>query len=62
VLDAVLDRPTAAEQQAIEQAMTRGLQIMPELLRGGAQKAMLSLHSRNTGDAGDPDDPASTGT
>jgi PTH1 family peptidyl-tRNA hydrolase len=62
VLDAVLDRPTAAEQQAIEQAMSRALDIVPEMLRSGAQKAMHSLHSRNDGDAGssdNPEDPAS---
>jgi PTH1 family peptidyl-tRNA hydrolase len=58
VLDAVLDRPPAAEQQAIEQAMARSLEVMPELLRTGAQKAMHSLHSRNTGDTGETDDPA----
>jgi PTH1 family peptidyl-tRNA hydrolase len=52
VLDAVLDRPTQAEQQAIDEALSRALEIMPELLRSGAQKAMLSLHSRNAGDAG----------
>jgi peptidyl-tRNA hydrolase, PTH1 family len=52
VLDAVLDRPTQAEQQAIDEAMARALEIMPELLRSGAQKAMLSLHSRNAGDCG----------
>jgi PTH1 family peptidyl-tRNA hydrolase len=51
VLDAVLDRPTPAEQQAIDEAMTRALEIMPELLRSGAQNAMLSLHSRNAGDS-----------
>lgn len=52
VLDAVLDRPTEAEQQAIDGAMAHALEIMPELLHSGAQKAMLSLHSR------DADDPA----
>lgn len=52
VLDAVLDRPTPAEQQAIDEALSRALEIVPELLRAGAQKAMLSLHSRNAGDAG----------
>jgi PTH1 family peptidyl-tRNA hydrolase len=52
VLDAVLDRPTQSEQQAIDEAMARALEIMPELLRSGAQKAMLSLHSRNAGDSG----------
>jgi PTH1 family peptidyl-tRNA hydrolase len=51
VLDAVLNRPTAAEQQAIEEAMARALEIMPELLRSGAQKAMLTLHSRPSDDA-----------
>jgi PTH1 family peptidyl-tRNA hydrolase len=48
VLGSVLDRPTGAEQEAIEQAMTRGLDILPELLRSGAQKAMHSLHSANS--------------
>ena len=52
MLDAVLDRPTPAEQQAIDEALSRALEIVPELLRAGAQKAMLSLHSRNAGDAG----------
>ena len=33
-------------------AMARALEIMPELLGSGAQKAMLSLHSRNAGDPG----------
>ena len=50
VLDAVLDRPTQAEQQAIDEALSRALEIMPELLRSGAQKAMHSLHSRNAGE------------
>ena len=47
VLDAVLDRPTPDEQQAIDEALSRALEIMPELLRSGAQRAMHSLHSRN---------------
>lgn len=51
VLDAVLNRPTQAEQQAIDEALSRALEIMPELLRSGAQKAMHSLHSRNAGEA-----------
>jgi PTH1 family peptidyl-tRNA hydrolase len=50
VLGAVLDRPTQSEQQAIDEALSRALDIMPELLRSGAQKAMHSLHSRNSGD------------
>ncbi len=47
VLDAVLDRPTAAEQTAIEDAMSRALEAIPELLDSGAQKAMHRLHSGN---------------
>jgi peptidyl-tRNA hydrolase, PTH1 family len=47
VIGSVLDRPTASEQQMIEQAMTRSLEVMPELLRSGAQKAMHALHSGN---------------
>jgi PTH1 family peptidyl-tRNA hydrolase len=54
VLDAVLDRPTQAEQQAIDEAVSRALEVMPELLSSGAQTAMLSLHSRNAGGA-DPE-------
>ena len=45
VLDAVLDRPTLAEQQLIDEAMQRALAVLPELLRDGAQKAMNRLHS-----------------
>jgi len=45
VLDAVLDRPTGAEQRMIDEAMHRALDIVPELLRDGAQKAMNRLHS-----------------
>jgi PTH1 family peptidyl-tRNA hydrolase len=45
VLDAVLDRPTLAEQQLIDEAMQRALAVLPELLRAGAQKAMHRLHS-----------------
>jgi PTH1 family peptidyl-tRNA hydrolase len=52
VLDAVLDRPSASEQHAIEEAMQRALEALPELLRGGAQRAMQRLHG---GEAGPPD-------
>ena len=45
VLDAVLDRPTAAEQALIDDAIARSLEALPELLRGDAQKAMHRLHS-----------------
>jgi PTH1 family peptidyl-tRNA hydrolase len=47
VIDSVLDRPTASEQRVIEEAMTRSLDLIPELLRDGAEKAMHKLHSAN---------------
>jgi PTH1 family peptidyl-tRNA hydrolase len=52
VLDAVLDRPLAGEQQLIDEAMQRALDCMPELLRGNGQKAMHRLHSGNDNDNG----------
>jgi len=45
VLDAVLDRPTAPEQQLIDAAMQRALEALPEMLHEGPQKAMHRLHS-----------------
>ena len=48
VLDAVLDRPTAAEQVLIDDALRRALDALPELLRGESQKAMHRLHTGNT--------------
>jgi PTH1 family peptidyl-tRNA hydrolase len=52
VIDAVLDRPSAAEQQLLDEALERGLEAVPEMLRLGAQKAMHNLHSRNAGPDG----------
>lgn len=48
VIDAVLDRPSASEQDVIDEALSRALEVMPELLRSGAQVAMNTLHSRET--------------
>ena len=47
VLDAVLDRPQADEQQAIDAATARALDCVPALLRGEGQKAMHRLHTGN---------------
>ena len=46
VIDAVLDRATPAEQQLIDAALTRSLAALPEMLREGAQQAMLRLHTK----------------
>jgi peptidyl-tRNA hydrolase, PTH1 family len=51
VIGSVLDRPTGSEQQAIDEALSRSLEIVPELLRSGAEKAMHKLHSANPGGA-----------
>ena len=54
VIDAVLDRASAAEQQSIDAALARAYAALPELLRGDAQKVMKMLHTRDEpGDAGE---------
>ncbi|WP_225756880.1 aminoacyl-tRNA hydrolase [Cardiobacterium sp. Marseille-Q4385] len=45
VVDYVLHPPGKAEQAQIDTAITRGLNILPILLQGGAEKAMHRLHS-----------------
>lgn len=47
VIDAVLDRPTAAEEEAINAAVARALAALPMMLTDGAQRAMHRLHSDN---------------
>jgi len=46
VIDAVLDRPTGAEQRQIEGAMQRAHEVMSQLAAGDGQKAMLRLHTK----------------
>jgi PTH1 family peptidyl-tRNA hydrolase len=55
VLDAVLDRPSAAEQQSIDSAIQRAQACLPGLLRGDGQKAMHQLHTGNPA-GGEPAD------
>ena len=47
VIDAVLDRASAAEQQLIDAALARAYAALPELLRGDPQKLMKMLHTRD---------------
>lgn len=47
VIDAVLDRPSADEQRAIDAALTRALEVMPQLLAGEMQRAIQRLHDGN---------------
>ncbi len=45
VIGSVLDRPPAAEQRVIEDAVSRSLAVLPDLMQGGGQKAMHALHT-----------------
>lgn len=54
VIDAVLDRPSPAEQQAIDDALDRAQAILPLLLTEGAQRATHQLHSGNPKSARTP--------
>ncbi len=47
VLDAVLSRASSAEQKLIDDAMARGLAVMPQLMAGATQKAIQQLHTRS---------------
>jgi peptidyl-tRNA hydrolase, PTH1 family len=51
VLGYVLQAPRAEDRQAIEESITRSLQIFPQILRGDLQAAMLKLHTRPKPDA-----------
>jgi len=45
--DYVLEKPPAEEREAVEDAIARSLEIMPLLLAGDMQAAMLKLHSQD---------------
>jgi PTH1 family peptidyl-tRNA hydrolase len=45
VIDAVLSRASAAEQKLIDDALARGLAVMPQFISGATQKAMQALHT-----------------
>ena len=46
VLDAVLSRASSDEQKLIDEAMARGLAVMPQFMAGATQKAIQQLHTR----------------
>ena len=48
VIDYVLERPRLEERELIDAALGRALDVVPELVRDGTQKAMQSLHTRGT--------------
>jgi PTH1 family peptidyl-tRNA hydrolase len=45
--DYVLEKPPAEEREAIEGAIARSLEVLPLMLAGDAQAAMLKLHSQD---------------
>ena len=47
VIDYVLERPRAEERRLIEAALSSALDVIPELVRDGTQKAMQTLHTRD---------------
>ncbi|MFZ4498823.1 MAG: aminoacyl-tRNA hydrolase [Burkholderiales bacterium] len=42
----VLDRPSRAEEDSIELAMRRALDVWPDMARGDFEKAMMQLHTQ----------------
>lgn len=46
VVDYVLSRPSQEERRAIEQAIDRALDVVPELVSGELQRAMNALHAK----------------
>lgn len=47
VLNYVLGRPSAEDTRLIEDAISAGLDVVPELISEGGQKAIHRLHTRN---------------
>jgi PTH1 family peptidyl-tRNA hydrolase len=45
--DYVLEKPPAAEREAIEGAIARALELVPQMLEGDLQGAMQKLHTRD---------------
>jgi peptidyl-tRNA hydrolase, PTH1 family len=54
VIGYVLQPPRTDERTAIEESITRSLQIFPQIVRGDLQAAMLKLHTRPKTDAEPP--------
>ena len=45
VVDYVLHRPAKAEQEAIDAALARALNILPQLVQGQTEAALMTLHT-----------------
>jgi peptidyl-tRNA hydrolase, PTH1 family len=55
--DYVLQKPTAEEKTAIDQAIDRALQVLPEMMTGDIQAAIQKLHSGEPKPAPEKKDP-----
>jgi len=55
--DYVLQKPPAEEREAIEGAIARVLEVMPQILAGDLQGAMQKLHSQDKPVAATPEQP-----
>jgi len=53
VIGAVLGRASASDQQLIDAALLRAVEVMPLLVRGETQKAMHQLHTNDAAPAAD---------
>jgi PTH1 family peptidyl-tRNA hydrolase len=53
--DYVLEKPPAEEREAIEGAIARALEVMPQILAGDLQGAMQKLHSQDKPVAAKPE-------
>jgi PTH1 family peptidyl-tRNA hydrolase len=52
VLNYVLGRPSADDARLIDEAINAAIEVVPEMIAEGAQKAMNRLHNRNALPAG----------
>jgi PTH1 family peptidyl-tRNA hydrolase len=55
--DYVLQKPPAEEREAIEGAIARALEVMPQILAGDLQGAMQKLHSQDKPVVAKPEQP-----
>jgi peptidyl-tRNA hydrolase, PTH1 family len=56
MIDYVLHRPAQDERAAIDEAIARSLDVLPLVLSGAMQDAMLKLHTRDAAEKGKPAD------
>ena len=58
----MLQKPSAEDKAAIDQAIDRALQVLPEMLAGDMQAAIQKLHSGERAEAGGEEGAAQEGS